>query len=49
VKDLQGVMRKRASGMGSGHAHPSRRRRDGGTSWTRAKRGRRRDVCASSA
>jgi hypothetical protein len=48
VKDVEGVMRKRASDVGSGHAHPSRRRRDGGTSWTNAKCGRRRDVCASS-
>jgi hypothetical protein len=32
VKHLEGMMRKRASGMGSGHAPPSRRRRAGGTS-----------------
>jgi hypothetical protein len=32
VKDMEAVMRKRASGMGSGHAPSSRRRRDDGTS-----------------
>jgi hypothetical protein len=32
VKHMEGMMRKRASGMGSGHAHSSRRRRAGGTS-----------------